>query len=182
MLSRSGQWPPRGGIGATAGIRGPVAQGDLSCHAQPARRGYCPFRLFPRSPTTCEVSMPGHPNRSFTRPAALLALVACLLLAACGGKQPEMAASPIDDPVVEKPLLDYLSTHDGGSSATLDDPEFGKSIRVFVEGSFLSASGQECRRATLLTRDGQAEVVVACKGDDGTWTMAPRIWGQGIGQ
>lgn len=126
--------------------------------------------------------MPGQRYRVRSVVMPLMVLMTCLFLVACGGRKPGVEESPIDEPVVEAPLLEFLATHEGGTSATLDDPEFGKGVRVFIEGAFLSASGQECRRATLLSRNGEAEVVVACKGDDGKWVLAPRIWGQGINQ
>lgn len=113
-------------------------------------------------------------------PLALLCAVS-LLMTACGGK-PMLVESPLEEATTKAPLLDYIATHDAGSTATIDDPAFGKGVRVFLEGSFLSATGQECRRATLLSRNGEAEVVVACKGDDGAWSLAPRIWGQGLSE
>lgn len=121
------------------------------------------------------------------RPAAVLALCALsvlpVLLAACGGRQQPAPQAQEQAPPV-KPVLEFMTRNPAGSSAVLDDPEFGTGIRVVVEGLFTSATGEECRRATLLSQHGEAEVVIACRpagsGDDVAWQMAPRIWGQGI--
>ncbi|GEM_PF-411261 len=121
------------------------------------------------------------------RPAAVLALCAlCVLpalLAACGGRQ-QPTPQEQEQALPAKPVLDFMTRNPAGSSAVLDDPEFGAGIRVVVEGAFTSAMGEECRRATLLSEHGEAEVVIACRpagsGDDVAWQMAPRIWGQGI--
>lgn len=121
------------------------------------------------------------------RPAAVLALCALcvlpVLLAACGGRQ-QPTPQAQEQALPAKPILEFMTSNPAGASAVLDDPEFGTGIRVVVEGLFTSASGEECRRATLLSQHGEAEVVIACRpagsGGDVAWQMAPRIWGQGI--
>ncbi|MEG6504161.1 DVU3141 family protein [Nitratidesulfovibrio sp. 1201_IL3209] len=121
------------------------------------------------------------------RPAAVLALCALgvlpVLLAACGGRQ-QPAPQAQEQALPARPILEFMTGNPAGSSAVLDDPEFGTGIRVVVEGLFISATGEECRRATLLSEHGEAEVVIACRpvgsGDADAWQMAPRIWGQGI--
>lgn len=67
-----------------------------------------------------------------------------------------------------------------GEQATLDDADFGRGIQVRMDESFTSAKGESCKRGTVRTDTGEIEVVVICKGSDGRWNMAPRVWGQGI--
>jgi hypothetical protein len=67
-----------------------------------------------------------------------------------------------------------------GVSAKLDDPVFGADLLVTQEGPFSSASGEDCRRATVIARGREAEIAVICRSGEGPWRLAPRIWGQGI--
>ncbi len=110
---------------------------------------------------------------------AALALCLLLSLTACwGGSQPP--APPAQAAAPSSPLLDFLSANEQGASATLDDPEFGQGVLVVVDERFFSATGEECKRATLTAENREAEVVVACRLADGSWRLAPRIWGQGL--
>lgn len=111
----------------------------------------------------------------------VLVLALTLALAGCGGK-PVPTAPPAPAPKAETPVLDFLAANEQGASATLDDPEFGKGVRVLVEGRFQSASGEECKRATLMAENREAEVVVVCRRPDGSWHLMPRIWGQSVSQ
>lgn len=109
---------------------------------------------------------------------AVLALCLLLTLTACGGgPQTPVPAQP---KAPDSPLLAFLSANEEGASATLDDPEFGEGVRVLVDGRFFSATGEECKRATLTAENREAEVVVVCRQADGSWRLAPRIWGQGL--
>ena len=69
-----------------------------------------------------------------------------------------------------------------GETATVDDPDFGKGVRVSLDELFTSAKGEDCKRGTVLSGQREAEVIVICKDDKGRWTMAPRVWGQGLSQ
>lgn len=69
-----------------------------------------------------------------------------------------------------------------GDTATVTDPDFGKDVRVSLDELFTSAKGEDCKRGTVLSSQREAEVVVICRDDKGRWTMAPRVWGQGISQ
>lgn len=109
---------------------------------------------------------------------AVLALCLLLTLTACGGGTPPPAPPAQAKP--SSPLLDFLSANEQGASATLDDPEFGQGVRVLVDERFFSATGEECKRATLTAENREAEVVVVCRQADGSWRLAPRIWGQGL--
>ena len=61
-------------------------------------------------------------------------------------------------------------------------PDFGKGVRVSLDELFTSAKGEDCKRGTVLSGQREAEVIVICKDDKGRWTMAPRVWGQGLSQ
>lgn len=81
------------------------------------------------------------------------------------------------------PVREFITTRTPGSpeaSGTISDPEFGADLRITLEQEFLSAAGETCRRASLLSPRGEAEMVVMCRGNDGLWTLAPRVWGQGL--
>ena len=81
-----------------------------------------------------------------------------------------------------RPLL--LAT---GATAVIEDETFGGEVRVTLEDAFLSAAGETCKRATLLSAQHEAEIVVIChngqEGDGsnpGEWRLMPRVWGKGI--
>lgn len=114
------------------------------------------------------------------RSVFLFPLLASLALAGCGSKQPDTRQQASTSDVA--PVLDFLAASEQGATATLDDPAFGNGVRVVVEGRFFSALGDECKRATLISENREAEVVVICRQADGTWKLAPRIWGQGLSQ
>lgn len=109
-----------------------------------------------------------------------LCLILALSLGGCGGSTPPAAQPPAPRP--EAPVLDFLAANEQGASATLDDPEFGKGVRVLVESRFQSATGEECKRATLMAENREAEVVIVCRRPDGSWRLVPRIWGQSVSQ
>lgn len=115
--------------------------------------------------------------------APALSVLLPLLLTACFGRQ-QPVPQIVEQAAPVRPILDFMTHNPAGAFAVLDDPEFGAGIRVVVEELFTSATGDACRRATLLSPHGEAEVIIACRaagsGDDAAWQMAPRIWGQGI--
>ncbi len=120
-------------------------------------------------------------NRRFPGPppawAVLpLALGLFLPLAGCG-----LFSDPPPPPAYQPgPVEAYLISADKRDSTTLDDPAFGKNVRVTLDDGFTSAKGESCKRATVLAGQKEAEVVVICRDGEGQWRMAPRVWGQGI--
>ena len=104
-----------------------------------------------------------------------LLCVLFLTLPGCG-----MFGSSTPPPPPEKPytpLVDFMVKHQVGESGSVDDPDFGKEIRITMQDSFNSASGEYCKRATIVPKDKEAEVVVICREGDQPWKLAPRIWG-----
>lgn len=83
-------------------------------------------------------------------------------------------------PPVYGPVAEFVIGGIAGAKTVVDDPEFGMDITVIIQDTFISASGEECKRATLLAQDKQAEIIAMCRKADAPWTMAPRIWGQGL--
>ncbi len=114
--------------------------------------------------------------RRFFVPGLLL----CALLAGCSffdRPQPALPAQPLS------PVQEFIISRTPGTpdaAGTVHDPEFGGAVRVVLEQEFLAASGETCRRASLFSPRGESEVVIMCRGASGAWTMAPRIWGQGL--
>lgn len=100
-----------------------------------------------------------------------------LILVGCGHTVAPPAPKPILGPVAA-----FLATAQSGQSAVLDDPEFGNDVRITVEDTFFSAKGEPCKRGTVLSSHGSAEVVVICLNKMGEWEMAPRVWGQTLDQ
>lgn len=90
-----------------------------------------------------------------------------------------VSTPPVSEPVLS-PVETFLATEDPGQSAILDDPQFGDNIRITVEDTFTSANGEQCKRGTVLSSRGDAEVIVICRDAHGSWKMAPRVWGQSI--
>lgn len=106
----------------------------------------------------------------------LLCIAVLGSMAGCGG----MSADPPAPPPIYGPVAEFIISGGPGHSTVVDDPEFGNEITVIVQDSFISASGEECKRATLLAQDKQAEIIAMCRKPDAPWAMAPRIWGQGL--
>ena len=124
----------------------------------------------------CRPSRPRRPSMSVSARILALALPAGFLLAGCG-----LFTDPPPPPAYQPgPVEAYLISASAGESTTLDDPAFGKSVRVTLDDGFTSAKGEECKRATVLAGQKEAEVVVICRDGEGQWRMAPRVWGQGI--
>ena len=99
-------------------------------------------------------------------------LLAGLFLAGCFGGSPPPAPEPLT------PLVAFMSSAQPAASAQLDDPVFGNGISVTQEEAFLSASGEDCRRATVVAREREPEMVVVCRAGEGqAWKMMPRIMG-----
>lgn len=78
------------------------------------------------------------------------------------------------------PVENFLINAAPGASTTLDDPQFGPQVQVLLEDIFTSATGEDCKRATVRNQNNEAEVVVICKNAQGVWRLAPRVWGQGL--
>ena len=89
-------------------------------------------------------------------------------------------STPPPEAVPPSPLVSYMIEHQAGDSTTLDDPDFGTGILVTMQDNFVSASGNICKRASLLARQKESEMAVICLDANGHWVLAPRIWGQGI--
>ncbi|MDR2573533.1 MAG: hypothetical protein LBC94_04180 [Desulfovibrio sp.] len=97
--------------------------------------------------------------------ALSLALASCATIET---KAPPQPAGPVEN---------FIISAAPGQSATLDDPAFGDDVRVAADTPFISANGEECRRATVTAGAREAEVVVVCRPAGGNWIMAPRVWG-----
>ncbi|WP_165071688.1 DVU3141 family protein [Desulfovibrio sp. ZJ200] len=112
------------------------------------------------------------------RPLPLLSLPLVVLLHGCGLFAD---APPLPPQTPPGPVEAYMISANPGDSTTIDDPNFGKNVRVTLENGFTSAKGEECKRASVLSGQKEAEVVVICRNSEGEWRMAPRVWGHGIG-
>ncbi len=106
--------------------------------------------------------------------ALLLALSLTVPLAGCFGGE----STPPPPP--PGPVETFLINAAPGASTTVDDPQFGPQVHVLLEDNFISASGENCRRATVRSQRQEAEVVVICRDEQGVWRLAPRVWGQGL--
>lgn len=78
------------------------------------------------------------------------------------------------------PVENFLINAAPGASTTLDDPQFGQQVHVLLEDNFVSASGEDCKRATVRSQRQEAEIIVICRDRQGVWRLAPRVWGQGL--
>lgn len=106
----------------------------------------------------------------------LMCLAVLASLTGCG----MMSSDPPAPAPIYGPVAEFIISGGPGNTTVVDDPEFGNEITVIVQDFFVSASGEECKRATLLAQDKQAEIIAMCRKADAPWTMAPRIWGQGL--
>ena len=115
---------------------------------------------------------------SFKRLALFAPACAMAVLSGClFAKNPP---EPPAEPAPPTPLAAYMIGHAPGDSTTLDDPDFGQQVRVTMQHEFTSAIGEPCKSASLLAGQRESEIAVICQKLDGTWRMAPRVWGQGI--
>ena len=106
------------------------------------------------------------------RSACRAMLPAVLVLTACSG------GNPPSEPEALSPVAAFMASALPATSARLDDPDFGSGILVTQEEAFVSASSEDCRRATVITREREAEMVVICRTEQGRpWKMLPRIMG-----
>lgn len=96
------------------------------------------------------------------------------LMGACS-----LSTPPVEEPQYS-PLVACLASADKDVVTVLDDPDFGEQVSVTAGEYFVSASGENCRRGSVLSAGHEAEVVVICKQENGFWRLAPRIWGQGL--
>lgn len=104
-----------------------------------------------------------------------------LLNTACGLFSSKQDSSLV--PVALSPVEVFIISHNPGASdavGVINDSEFGENVRIVLEQEFTSASGATCRRASLFSTNGEAEVVIMCKDEKEEWKMVPRVWGQGI--
>ncbi len=115
--------------------------------------------------------------------------LSCLpLLLGLGGCFWQSAPLPPEpEPEPLSPVAQFMVANPAGTTAMIQDEAFGGEVRVTLEGSFLSAAGETCRRATVLSAQHEAEIVIICHngqgGDEsnpGEWRMMPRVWGKGI--
>ena len=106
-----------------------------------------------------------------------LALFAALLLGGCG-----FGGSPAQPETPPGPVTGFMIASNVGETATVDDPDFGKGVRVSLDELFTSAKGEDCKRGTVLAGQREAEVIVICRDTIWRWNMAPRVWGQGLSQ
>lgn len=113
----------------------------------------------------------------------LVLLFAALLLGGCFWQ-----SQPVPEPeaVVQSPVVAFMAVNAPGASAVVIDADFGGEVEVTIEEAFVSAAGESCKRATLLSAGHDAEIVVICGGSeaDGVspegWRLMPRVWGKGI--
>ena len=118
---------------------------------------------------------PARASRISRMAALAAALLLVLPLAACGlGEAPQREETP------PGPVESFMIISTPGQTTVLDDVQFGQGVNVSVDEVFTSAKGENCKRGTVLAGQKEAEVVVICQDDQGRWTMAPRVWGQGI--
>ncbi len=94
---------------------------------------------------------------------------------------------PPVEPQPLSPVAQFMVANATGTTAVIEDETFGGEVRVTLEDAFLSAAGETCKRATLLSAQHEAEIIVIChngqEGDEsnpGEWRLMPRVWGKGI--
>lgn len=74
-------------------------------------------------------------------------------------------SAPSPPPVEPQPLspvAQFMVANATGTTAVIEDETFGGEVRVTLEDAFLSAAGETCKRATLLSAQHEAEIIVIC--------------------
>ena len=70
-------------------------------------------------------------------------------------------SAPTPPPVEPQPLspvAQFMVANATGATAVIEDETFGGEVRVTLEDAFLSAAGETCKRATLLSAQHEAEM------------------------
>ena len=93
-------------------------------------------------------------------------------------------SAPTPPPVEPQPLspvAQFMVANATGATAVIEDETFGGEVRVTLEDAFLSAAGETCKRATLLSAQHEAEIVVIChNGQEGDGlSVTQRFWRTG---
>lgn len=114
-----------------------------------------------------------------------------MLTAACGallfllsGCFWSVHQTPQPKPKPPSPVLQFMIANAPGAMTMLSDPEFGGEVRITLEESFMSAGGENCKRATVVSTDQDPEIIVACQDKtsstemDNIWRLVPRVWGR----
>ena len=110
-----------------------------------------------------------------------IALPLLLSLGGCFWNPPPVPQEPEPEPL--SPVVQFMVSNSPGATALIQDETFGGEVRVSLEDSFVSAAGETCKRATLLSPQQEAEIIVICHSNEsgsGHWKLMPRIWGRGI--
>ena len=87
-------------------------------------------------------------------------------------------SAPTPPPVEPQPLspvAQFMVANATGATAVIEDETFGGEVRVTLEDAFLSAAGETCKRATLLSAQQEGD-----GSTPGEWRLMPRVWGKGI--
>lgn len=103
-----------------------------------------------------------------------LAVLTALLLGGCG-----FGGSPAQPETPPGPVTGFMIVSAVGETATVDDPDFGKGVRVSLDELFTSAKGEDCKRGTVLSGQREAEVIVICKDDQRPLDHGPASVGTG---
>lgn len=122
----------------------------------------------------------------FLRSHYLMFLSIFVTLGGCSWK-----AAPLAEPAPQdvSPVLQFMISNTTGATSIINDAQFGGEVRITLEDTFLSAAGETCKRATLVSSSHEAEVVVICKttteekttpSSEKSWRLMPRVWGKGI--
>ncbi len=112
-----------------------------------------------------------------------LVVLSSLLLSLGGCFWKNTPVLPEPEPETLSPVVQFMVSNSPGATALIQDETFGGEVRVSLEDSFVSAAGETCKRATLLSAQQEAEIIVICRSEDsgtGHWRLMPRIWGRGI--
>ncbi len=112
-----------------------------------------------------------------------LMILFALLLSLGGCFWKSAPALPEPEPQELSPVAQFMVSNSPGATALIQDESFGGEVRVSLEDTFVSAAGETCKRATLLSSQQEAEIVVICRSEGpnpGPWRLMPRIWGRGI--
>ena len=99
-----------------------------------------------------------------------LPLVALSILAASGCASQQQGTHGAPQAISNSELSQFLNA-DTANAAVLASSPWGPKIQIMAEQPYFAASGRTCRTLQVSRPDDSTQQHIACKADNGNWTL-----------